>query len=92
MIEGSAIVVVGVGGGFDSVTVSPASVVSPVLIADDVTGPGGAGSAGSAELVSLKPTDTTPIARTAPAPAVANINFVLAVSTPDHSNSISSRK
>jgi hypothetical protein len=89
LIDGSAIVVVGTGGAVVSVAVSPASVVSPVVIAVVVTGPGGAGSA---ELVSLNATDKAPIAKTAPAPAVAHINFVFVESTSDHSNSISSRK
>jgi hypothetical protein len=55
-----------------------------------VTGPGGIGS-GSAELDSLNATDSAPMASTAPAPAVAVINFSLVVFTSDHSNSISSR-
>jgi hypothetical protein len=62
-------------------------VVSPMVASLGATGPGGAGSA---ELLSLKVTDRAPIASTAPAPAVANINLV--EFTADHSNSISSRK
>jgi hypothetical protein len=88
--DGSAIVVVGVGGGAVSVTVSPASVVSAMVASLVVTGPGGIGS-GSAELDSLNATDNAPMASTAPAPAVAVINFSLVVFTSDHSNSISSR-
>jgi hypothetical protein len=86
--EGSAIVVVGVGGAVVSVDVSPAGAVSPVVTSLVTTGPGGTGS-GSAELVSLNATDSAPMASTAPAPAVAVINFSLVVFTSDHSNSIS---
>jgi hypothetical protein len=70
VIVGSAMEVVGVNGAVVSVT------VSPVLTGVVDTGPGGAG-VGSAELVSLKATDTAPMASTAPAPTVADTSFTL---------------
>ncbi|WP_036437503.1 hypothetical protein [Mycobacterium sp. URHB0044] len=63
-------------------------VVSPMVASLGATGPGGAGSA---ELLSLNATDTAPIASTAPAPTVADINFNLVDFTSDHSNSIARR-
>jgi hypothetical protein len=84
VIVGSAMDVEGSDGAVDSITVAP--VVTGVVD----TGPGGAGS-GSAELVSLKATDSAPMASTAPAPKVADTSLTLVDFTSAHSNSISSK-
>lgn len=72
--------VVAVTGGVatvaDSVPGDVASVdVSPVVISDVVMGPGGAGS-GWAVLVLLNATVRPPMARTAPAPMVADASLI----------------
>jgi peptide/nickel transport system permease protein len=59
--------------------------VSPVVASDVVTGPGGAGSGGSATLTSLIVTVNAPIATTPATPAVADTTFNCLEFTSDHS-------
>ena len=75
VIGGSAAVVSGASGATVSVT------VSPVVISDVVTGPGGAGSGSWATLVLLVATENAPMASSAPVPMVAETTLICLVFT-----------
>lgn len=72
-----------------SVGAADSVLVSPVVTSDVVTGPGGGGSGGWAELVSLKVTVSAPIAITALAPMLADNSLICFDFTSDHSVSVS---
>ena len=89
-MEDGGVVMGGVAADVSGASGATVSVMlSPVVTSDVVTGPGGGGSGGWAELVSLDPTAIAPMAIMALAPTAADTNLTCFEFTSDHSISVS---